>query len=134
MHVDDIPNLRITVLLYLLQAVLFFFLIKGVALPVLAQAVSVLISLLIIRKREHLLPLSKKDLKPDARTAKKIFMIGTPVALQELLVGFSFVFIQSTVNAIGVIESDGVGIGEKLLAFLMLVGSSYMQAMAAFTA
>lgn len=70
----------------------------------------------------------------DIVYVKKIFSIGTPVALQELLVGISFIFIQSTVNAIGVVESAAIGVGEKVCAFLMLVASAYMQSMAAFVA
>ena len=42
--------------------------------------------------------------------------------------------IQAVVNSIGVIESAGVGVAEKVCAFLMLVGSSYMQAISAFVA
>ncbi|MDO5574737.1 MAG: MATE family efflux transporter [bacterium] len=101
---------------------------------VLAQAVSVVISLAIIRCKKLPFQLKKSDIRWDAIYAKKIFSIGLPVALQELLVGISFIFIQSTVNAIGLIESAAIGVGEKVCAFLMLVASAYMQAMAAFVA
>ncbi|MCF0122687.1 MAG: MATE family efflux transporter [Ruminiclostridium sp.] len=108
---------------------------KGAAIAtVLAQAMSVIISVVLIRKRGSSFGFSVKDLKISKWYAKKMFLVGTPVAVQELLVGLSFIFIQSTVNSIGVIASGGVGIGEKVCAFLMLVASSYMQSMAAFTA
>ena len=101
---------------------------------ILAQAVSVLISFIIIRHKDLPFRISYKEIRFEKWYAKKIFMIGIPVALQELLVGFSFIFIQSTVNTIGVVESAAIGVGEKVCAFLMLVASAYMQSMAAFVA
>ena len=38
------------------------------------------------------------------------------------------------VNSMGVIASAGVGVAEKLCAFIMLVPSAYMQSMSAFVA
>ena len=64
----------------------------------------------------------------------KILSIGTPIALQELLVGISFLVILAIVNSMGVIASAGVGVAEKLCGFVMLVPSSFMQAMSAFVA
>lgn len=108
---------------------------SGAALAtILAQAVSVVISLMIIRHKDMPFELKKSDIRLESVYVKKIFMIGIPVALQELLVGLSFIFIQSTVNTIGLVESAAIGVGEKVCAFLMLVASAYMQAMAAFVA
>lgn len=101
---------------------------------ILAQAVSVIISIIIIRHKDMPFEFKISDIHLELPYAKKIFTIGVPVALQELLVGFSFIFIQSTVNAIGVVESAAIGVGEKVCAFLMLVASAYMQSMAAFVA
>lgn len=101
---------------------------------VFAQAVSVVISLLIIRKKQLPFEFRKSDIHLEKAYAKKIFMIGMPVAAQELLVGFSFIYVQSTVNTIGMVESAAIGVGEKVCAFLMLVACAFMQAMAAFVA
>ncbi len=60
--------------------------------------------------------------------------MGVPIALQELLVQFSFLFIQVVVNSMGVRESAAVGVAEKVCVFLMLVASAYMQAISAFVA
>ena len=49
-----------------------------------------------------------------------------PVALQELFVGVSFLVIQMVVNSFGVVPSAGVGVAEKVCAFVMLVPSAYM--------
>ena len=101
---------------------------------VMAQAVSVFVSLIIIRKKELPFTLSKKDIRFDGKIISKELRLGTPVALMDLLVGLSFMVIQMIINAIGVVESAGVGVAEKLCGFIMLVPSAYMQSMAAFVA
>ena len=60
--------------------------------------------------------------------------MGIPIALQEMLVQFSFLFIQVVVNGMGVTQSAAVGVAEKAVGFLMLVGSAYMQSISAFVA
>ena len=60
--------------------------------------------------------------------------LGTPIALQEFLVGVSFMVIQTVVNSIDVTASAGVGVAEKVCAFIMLVPSAFSQAMSAFVA
>ena len=42
--------------------------------------------------------------------------------------------IQAIVNSLGLIPSAGIGVAEKVCAFIMLVPSSFMQSVAAFTA
>jgi len=101
---------------------------------VLAQAVSVVLSLLIIKKRPLPFDFRLKDVCFGRKNIKKILGIGTPIALQELLVGISFLVITAIVNSMGVIASAGVGVAEKLCGFVMLVPSSFMQAMSAFVA
>lgn len=101
---------------------------------VFAQAMSVLLSLIVIRKRELPFTFSAKDLIPDIKLIKKILFLGTPIALQDLLVSISFLVILAIVNSLGLIASAGVGVAEKLCMFIMLVPSSYMQAMSAFVA
>lgn len=101
---------------------------------VFAQAVSVLLSLLIIRKRSLPFAFSWKHIAWQRAYAVKILALGTPIALQDLLVSISFLVILAIVNSMGVVASAGVGVAEKLCAFIMLVPSSYMQAMSAFVA
>ena len=60
--------------------------------------------------------------------------LGTPIALQELLVGISFLVIQTTVNSIDVTASAGVGVAEKVCGFIMLVPSAFSQSITAFVA
>lgn len=52
----------------------------------------------------------------------------------DLLVSISFLVIMAIVNSIGLTESAGVGVAEKVCAFIMLVPSAFMQSMSAFVA
>ena len=99
-----------------------------------AQAVSVALSLLIIRRRKLPFTLTKADIHFDKAVIGKILKLGSPVALQDLLVSLSFLAIIAIANAMGTIASAGVGVAEKLCAFVMLVPSAYMQSMSAFVA
>lgn len=104
------------------------------AATVFAQGVSVVLSILVIRRRELPFAFSLKHLSPKKSYIKEIVKIGTPIALQELLVGISFLVILAIVNDIGLTESAGVGVAEKLCGFIMLIPSSFMQSMSAFVA
>lgn len=108
---------------------------SGAALAtVFAQAVSVLLSLLIIRRQNTIVVFGLKDIRPVAAYIKRILRLGIPVSLQDLLVSFSFLAIIAIVNNIGLVESAGVGVAEKVCIFLMLVPSAFMQSMSAFVA
>ncbi len=101
---------------------------------VFAQAVSVALSLVIIRKRELPFAFSVKSIRLKGVYIKEILKLGIPIALQDLLVSISFLAILAIVNSLGLTESAGVGVAEKMCGFLMLVPSAYMQSMSAFVA
>lgn len=109
--------------------------VAGAALAtVAAQAVSVLLSLRIIKRRALPFAMTRADLRWDGRTIRRIVSLGAPIAFQDLLVSVSFLVIIAIINSLGLIASAGVGVAEKLCAFIMLVPSAYMQAMSAFVA
>ena len=101
---------------------------------VFAQAVSVALSLLLIRRREMPFSLKARAIRPSGKLIRQILILGIPIALQDLLVSISFLAITAIVNSLGLIASAGVGVAEKLCGFVMLVPSAYMQAMSAFVA
>ena len=108
---------------------------RGAAIAtVLAQFISVAASLLLIRKKNLPFRFSRECLKWDGGIVGRILLLGTPIALQDLLVGISFLVILAIVNSLGVIESAGVGVAEKVCGFIMLVPAAFMQSMSAFTA
>lgn len=101
---------------------------------VFAQAISVLLCLVILRRRTLPFSFTRSDLRLDRTHLGHILRLGSPVALQDLLVNISFLVLIAIANSMGVIASSGVGVAEKLCGFIMLVPSSFMQSMSAFVA
>ena len=101
---------------------------------VFAQAMSVVLSLFVIKKRELPFDFSRKYLRLNTTHIKSILKLGTPIALQDLLVSISFLVIIAIVNELGLTESAGVGVAEKVCAFIMLIPSAFMQSISAFVA
>lgn len=108
---------------------------SGAALAtVLAQLLSVVISFLIIRKATLPFVFKKSMIRWKKNLASIIVRIGTPAAIQEFLVGVSFLVLLAIVNQLGVTASAGVGVAQKVCAFIMLVPLAFMQSMTAFVA
>ena len=101
---------------------------------VFAQVVSVIVSFLIIRKKELPFIIHRENLRIHKELLVKMVGLGAPIALQDMLVSVSFLIILAIVNSMGVTASAGVGIAEKVCAFIMLISSAFMQSMAAFVA
>lgn len=99
-----------------------------------AQAASVLLSFVIISKRELPFHFSKSYISPDWFYIGRILKFGVPVALQDTLVSLSFLVIMAIINQLGLTKSAGVGVAEKVCGFIMLVPSAYMQALSAYVA
>src|SRR5574344_395427 len=109
--------------------------VAGAALATVAsQAISVILSLLIIKKIQLPFTLTKRDIKWDSFRILRVVKLGFPIAFQDFLVSISFIVIAAIVNTLGVKESAGVGIAEKVCGFIMLVPSAFMQSMSAFVA
>lgn len=101
---------------------------------VFAQFISVLISLQLIRRRELPFHFERKQISWNGTVIKKILTLGTPIALQDVLVGISFLVVLAIVNSLGLIYSAGVGVAEKVCGFIMLIPLAFMQSMSAFVA
>ncbi|MCM1263326.1 MAG: MATE family efflux transporter [Butyrivibrio sp.] len=108
---------------------------EGAALAtVLAQAFSVVLCVLMVKRQGLPFPFGKKNICFHKTFIGKIVKIGLPVALQDGLVNISFLAIASIVNTLGVTASAGVGVAEKICAFIMLVPSAFSQSLSAFVA
>lgn len=98
---------------------------------VLAQAVSVVLAVLLLFKRNLPFKVTKKDFHINAH-CKRALKIGLPLALQECLTQLSFLALCAFVNKLGLEASSGYGVACKVVNFAMLVPSSLMQSMASF--
>lgn len=107
----------------------------GVAIAtVFAQIVSVIVSFILISKKDLPFTIKKENIRIHKTYLRKMTAFGAPIALQDLLVSISFLIILAIVNDMGVIASAGVGVAEKVCAFIMLISSAFMQSMSAFVA
>ncbi len=108
---------------------------EGAALAtVLAQCFSVILCILIVKKQGLPFSFGKKNIRFQKTIIGKMIRIGLPIALQDGLVNISFLAINSIVNTLGVTASAGVGVAEKICAFIMLVPSAFSQSLSAFVA
>ena len=98
-----------------------------------AQAISVILSLIIIRRQKLPFAFSRKDIRLGGEV-RAFVRVGAPLALQELLTNISFLAICAFINRLGLDASNGYGIAQKIQSFVMLVPSSIMQCMASFVA
>ncbi len=101
---------------------------------VFAQLISVLISLRMIKRKPLPIHFSKNLIRWDGGYIGRILQVGTPIALQDLLVGISFLVLLAIVNSLGLVVSAGVGVAEKVCGFIMLVPAAFMQSLSAFVA
>ena len=92
----------------------------------LSQAISVVVSLIVILKRNTEIHLSKGDFKLETQVMTSILKIGVPVALQDGLIQIAFIIITIIANHRGLNDSAAVGIVEKVMSFLFLVPSSML--------
>lgn len=99
----------------------------------LSQTISVVISLIIIRKKK-MITISKNVLKPNRNTMGRIVKIGIPIALQDGFIQIAFIVITVFANLRGLNDAAAVGIVEKVIGILFLVPSSMMQSVSALSA
>lgn len=100
---------------------------------VFAQAVSVVLSLIIIRRRELPFSLSRKDIC-FSEEVTRFLRAGAPMACTECFTYISFLATCAFINRLGLDASSGYGVGQKIMTFVMLIPSSILQSMASFVA
>ena len=106
--------------------------VLGAALAtVLAQAVSVVFALNLIKKMNLPFKIKKEDFNINIQ-CKRFVKVGAPLALQELLTQISFLALCAFINRLGLAASSGYGVANKVVAFAMLIPSALMQSMASF--
>lgn len=108
--------------------------VAGAALAtVIAQAVSVVLSLVIIRRQQLPFNMTRKDICFNGEIGH-FLKVGGPIAFQEVLTQFSFLALCAFINRLGLEASSGYGVANKIVSFVMLVPGSLMQSMSSFVA
>lgn len=108
--------------------------VAGAALATIAaQAVSVLLSLVIIRRQQLPFKMTRQDIHFNSEIMNFI-RVGAPIALQEVLTNLSFLALCAFINRLGLDASSGYGVANKIVSFVLLIPSSMMQSISAFVA
>ncbi len=99
-----------------------------------SQAVSVVVSLIVIVKMKTGIKVRKSDFKLEKSTVSEILKIGVPVALQDGFIQVAFIIITIFANNRGLDDSAAVGIVEKVISVIFLVPSSMLSTVSALSA
>ena len=100
----------------------------------LSQTLSVVLALIVMRRRKSQIVLRRADFKPQGPVMRQILRVGVPVALQDGFIQISFLLITIIANSRGLDDAAAVGIVEKIISFLFLVPSSMLSTVSALGA
>lgn len=112
---------------------------RGAALAtVIAQGVSVVISVIMLRKSlacmSEPVTIERTDLRPSSSIIGKILRIGAPIALQDGFIQVAFLIITVFANMRGYESSTAVGIVEKVISIAFLINSAVLSSISAIAA
>lgn len=100
----------------------------------LAQMFSVIVAVIVIRKKGMGLSLKKEHFKPQSKIMEQVLKIGIPVALQDGFIQISFIVITVIANRRGLNDAAAVGIVEKIIGIAFLVPSTMLSTVSALCA
>jgi len=119
----------------LLLVTVFHMAATGAAIATVAsQAISLILSIVILRRGNFPFELHRSDISLDPHMAWNFLRLGSPIALQDAMTSVSFLIIMAIINKRGLIASAAAGVVDKIVVFAMLPPMSFMSTIAAFTA
>ena len=96
--------------------------LKGAAIAtVLARAITLILSLLVLRYKEKMIDFSKHKIKEIIFSAKEILYIGVPVAITNVLVPLSIGVLTRIAANFGPRAVASVGVGTRIEAFALVL-------------
>lgn len=101
---------------------------------VFAQAVSVIISFAIIKRNGMPFEFSRSNIRFNKNLTLRVAKLGAPLAIQNIVVSLSFLIVSAMVNTMGLSASAGLGIGVKIVNFILIIPIAFGQSLAAFIA
>lgn len=108
---------------------------SGTALAtVIAQFGSLAFAIIFLRRRGIGFKFHTHDIRFERKTTRDTLVIGSPLALQNILVSISFLFITLIINRMGLVASASAGVVEKLIGFLMLPSIAFSAAVSTMAA
>ena len=100
---------------------------------VISQTVSTLLCMIQLLKTKEDYRLEIKSIKPASRTLLKILKFGIPSGIQNSIIGFANVVVQSYINYFGAMAMAGSGAYSKIEGFAFLPITSFCMAVTTFT-
>ncbi|MBR6521215.1 MAG: MATE family efflux transporter [Oscillospiraceae bacterium] len=101
---------------------------------ILSQLASLVAALIFVIKKGLPFEFHASYIRPVPKAVFFIMKVGIPLAVQEVLVNFSFLLITTMVNGLGVVASASVGIVEKILGFVMMPPMAFSAAVTTMAA
>ncbi len=98
-----------------------------------AQAASCAAAFLYMWKRYPLFRFKLAELHFDASIAADVLRTGFPMALQQMIVSFGFLFIQRAVNSYGQAMTASFTVAQKMETYIITPGNAFQITMANFT-
>ena len=92
----------------------------------LAQTLSVIVSLIAIRKRKTGIELRREHFRIDKSVLGGLLKIGIPVAVQDGCIQIAFIVITVIANHRGLNDAAAVGVVEKMISAIFIVPSSML--------
>lgn len=99
-----------------------------------SQTISVILALVIIRRKQTGLSLTAADLRLQKEVIGDILKVGIPISAQDGFIQISFIVITIFANRRGLSDAAAVGIVEKLIGILFLVPSAMSATVSALCA
>ena len=120
--------------LNLLLVIVFSMGVAGVAVAtVISQCISCVMVLSCLIRTESSYQLSLKKLRIRPAYLLQIFQVGVPAGIQSVVINFSNVLLQSSVNSFGSIAMAGYTAANNIFGFLFVSVNSITQACMSFT-
>lgn len=95
-----------------------------------AQAISFFYAIYHMRRKRFAFEFHRDNFIPRKKSILAIFKVGIPLALQDVLTCVSFLVILAIVNSMGVNESAGLAVAERVIGFLLLPPVAFSSAVA----
>lgn len=106
----------------------------GVAIStIVSQFISVVVSFFFLRKKlENISSENRANSNEKKNVYKELIKIGLPVGLVSSLTELSYAIVISFANTLGVVASAGVGVATKVIMFIYLVPTAFLQTVSVF--
>ena len=98
-----------------------------------AQALCCVVGIVYMMKKYPLFRWKRKELTFEWQLAKRSLKAGFPMALQQFIVSFGFVFIQRAVNSYGEAMTASFSVAQKVETYMTLPASALMTTQGTYT-